>query len=312
MITWEINNYCNFQCQYCWQWHNRSPLKAIDTEILSASIKKLTSEFLFLLTGGEPFLESNFIEICRTLTENHYIAINTNLSLPNVFDFGKTINPRKCLFINAAVHIAERKKRDPNLEDYLEKIRFLQEKNFNVISCYIAHPMFFDRIEEDFAFLTKNGAKKVRLKVFRGKYRGKLFPESFIEEEKDFIENFLTDFPELEILNKSHSYIGQLCRAGQRFFVMNRNGDLKRCSSLYKSYGNLFNNEIRYDKMIKPCPITKCHCPYEGIRNVLSNRGSVVAITKELLSEKVARSLKLANDPNIGKKIKRKLVEFIR
>lgn len=309
-ITWTLNDHCNFQCEYCMQWHNKSPLSAIDIDKLSASLNNLPPGYIFQLTGGEPFLERNFVEICQTITKSHYISINTNLSLPNVFNFGETIDPKKCLFLNTAVHIIERERIDPKLASYLEKVLFLQKKDFNVISSYVAHPSLFNRIEKDITFLKENGVKHVQIKIFRGRFKGRLYPESFSLEQKSFLGKFPTTYPELEILNKPHNYFGQLCRAGQISFVMSRNGDLRRCSSLHKHYGNLFNNTIKYDIYPKPCPIRKCNCPYEGIRNVNNDKGSLYSLMREVPSEKFAKIQGVLTNPNLEKKIKRKLMEL--
>ena len=94
MITWTINEICNFNCSYCTQWHNKKEgIKPIDISKLSESLHYLDKDWLFLITGGEPFLEKNFIKICEEITKRHYISLNTNLSTTNFFYFADKINP---------------------------------------------------------------------------------------------------------------------------------------------------------------------------------------------------------------------------
>jgi hypothetical protein len=255
-------------------------------------------------------LEKNFIEICKEITKKHYLSLNTNLSTSNVVDFAYNINPEKSLFINAAVHITVREKKDKELTSYTEKMLLLQKMGFNVIAYYVVHPSLLSRVKSDMAFLLSKGIQKVRVKVFRGVYMGKYYPFSFSTAEKKYIEDMDGDFPEFEILNKVHNYKGQLCRAGQRFFFMDRTGNLKRCSSLNRRYGNLFEKRIIYDTELRPCPIRKCGCPYEGIRNKLSRKGDICALLKETIIEKSLKFNKVMKDPRLLKKLKEKGIEY--
>jgi MoaA/NifB/PqqE/SkfB family radical SAM enzyme len=310
MITWVINEICNFNCSFCNQAHYKK-LEPIDIGRLSQGLDSLENSWLFHITGGEPFLEKNIIDICKEISKKNYISFNTNLSTKNHFDFADIINPDRCLFINAAVHIEEREKRDRDLKEYIKKINYLQDRGFNVIAYYVAHPSLFDRLESDISFLKSNGVKKVRTKTFRGVYNGKYFPYAFDPNEKKFLESLEADYPEFEILNNSHKFFNKICLAGNRFFVMDRSGNLRRCSSVLKDYGNLFKKTIKYDTAPKPCPINKCACPYEGIRNVISHEGNYIVSIKDNISEKYLKFNSLVSKPQKIKKIKEKVKEYI-
>lgn len=282
MVSWTINKICNFRCNYCFQSKRKAikPETPLDLVKIENSLQKLGKDWIFHLSGGEPFLEENFIKICQIITQNHYLSFNTNLSTRNVYDFAETINPQRVLFINSSVHILEREKRDLNLHDYIEKIIFLQKKGFNVIASYITHPSLFHRIREDMKTLSDSNIKKVRIKMFRGVYNLRYYPSSFTDDERKLLEGLDSDYPEIEIMNNSHNYKGKLCRAGQRFFRMDRNGNLYRCSCLRRPYGNLFDDGIKYDVKLRPCPLKNCGCPYEGIRNALTYKGKVLILLK--------------------------------
>lgn len=219
-ITWLINEQCNFHCDYCIQGivGKKSELKPIDIIRISESLNCLRGEWHFIINGGEPFLEKNFTEICREITKKHYISIITNLSTENVFDFADHIDPGKCRFIHASVHITERKKRDPKLSLFIEKMIYLQDKGFNITAFYVTHPLLFERIKSDIAYLKSNGIQRTSIKIFTGMYNGKYYPSSFNSEQKEFLEGMEAEYPELEILNKSYNFYGQLCLAGQCFF----------------------------------------------------------------------------------------------
>jgi hypothetical protein len=94
------------------------------------------------------------------------------------------------------------------------------------------------------------------------------------------------DYLEIEILNRPHKYHGHLCLTGQRHFLMDRDGNLKRCHSTLKNYGNFFHKSICIDDKPRPCPKKKCFaCPYEGIENILPARGDFFTVMKEDLIE---------------------------
>jgi MoaA/NifB/PqqE/SkfB family radical SAM enzyme len=310
MITWVINQICNFRCNYCLQWHNKKELVPIEIDKLSQSLDYLGNDWVIMVTGGEPFLEKNFTGLCQEISKKHYFAVNTNLSTKNVFEFADAINPQKCLFINAAVHISEREKHDPQIKNYIEKLNYLQKKGFHVIAYYLAIPQLFGRIFEDISNLKSNGIQKVRIKIFRGIMNGKYYPYSYTTDDRAFLLSLDADFPEFEILNSSNSYYGRLCSAGQKFLMMDRAGDLKRCSSLAKNYGNFFNRNINFDKMAKPCPIKICGCPYEGIRNVIREKGAFHEIVKEDLEEKIYKALGIIKRPALLKKLKQKSIVY--
>lgn len=183
-IMWTINNQCNFHCMYCWQSHNnKEVLNPIDLNKLSAGLNCLQKVWVFCISGGEPFLEKNFVDICKIISERHYLGIITNLSTANVYDFADKINPARCFYINAAIHIAEREKRDKNLSSFIDKVLYLQEKGFNITAQYVAHPVLFDRIKSDIKYLKGQGISNVQYKTFYGVHDGKDYPASFSHEQ---------------------------------------------------------------------------------------------------------------------------------
>ena len=285
-VSWHINEICNFHCNYCGIWQrDQHPLKPIDAIKLSESINLLNGDWHFNISGGEPFLEKNFVDICKAITNKQYLSLITNLSTKNVFDFADAINPDKCLNINASVHIVEREKSDLKLRMFIEKMLYLQNKGFNIAAVYVAHPELFDRIKSDIAYLKSSGIKNVNILIFRGWYNGKEYPSSFNAEQKDFLKSMTPSYYETETLEKSPNHHGHLCLTGQRSFVMDRNGNFTRCLSCHKSYGNLFEKSVRIDFKVKPCPKINCICPFEGIENGLNTKENFIPVLKEDIIE---------------------------
>jgi hypothetical protein len=146
------------------------------------------------------------------------------------------------------------------------------------------------------------------LKIFRGVYHGKYFPVSFTEEEDNFIREFEADWPELALLDEIPGFKGSLCHAGDRFFYMYRNGDLKRCSGVFKKYGNLFKKNVKFDVDPKPCPRSNCAAVYEGIRNTTSETGHVKFIDGLLLRKRYCQIKSVVMTPRKILKLKNNII----
>lgn len=308
MITWHINDNCNFACDYCYEWVKNKTPPPINVSKLSEGLTTLGKDWIFLLTGGEPFLEPNFVEICQEISKNHLIAINTNLSLHNTFEFGDQIDPNRTVFINAAVHIVEREKTDKTLEAYIQKALYLQDKGFNLIAYYVVNPDLLPRMKSDIDYLKSKGIKNVRIKMGRGVFQGKYYPASYSEEQGNFIRTFEADWPELALLDELPSLKGKLCHAGRHFFFMNRKGDLRRCSGIFTKHGNLFEKTVRFDAEPKPCSASNCAALYEGIRNSTSETGIVSFIDSLQLMKRYQQMKGIAEHPRKIMRLKDKII----
>ena len=104
---WTINTRCNFNCDYCFFGdgvqieHPSVGAHSIDS---IAEFFNGTSKIWHLhITGGEPFLYPQFADLCKLLTQQHFISINSNLSSPRVNDFAEQINPERVKYIHLAL-----------------------------------------------------------------------------------------------------------------------------------------------------------------------------------------------------------------
>jgi len=87
-ITFFVTASCNFRCRHCFNWQNIEKVNP-EKELSIGEIEKITKtipSFLRLsLSGGEPFLRKDLVQICRAFYENcdvKFITIPTNASLP--------------------------------------------------------------------------------------------------------------------------------------------------------------------------------------------------------------------------------------
>lgn len=284
-IKWEITRRCNYRCDYCGIWkNNQQALNPIDIKKMAEGFNYLQGVWKFDITGGEPFLEEKIIDICREIEKRHYITLNTNLSTPNVYDFADQINPERIL-INSSVHVTEREKIESNFSSFIEKILYLQQKGFNILVGYVAHPVLFSRIKQDIATLKSEGIQNVSIKIFNGKYNGKYYPDSFDTKQKEFLQCMEAAYPEFLILNQTHDYHGHLCQAGMKSFAMDRDGNLSRCSSVTENYGNLFEKQVSFDDKAKPCPETQYLCLHECLANRITTKERIFLRFKRIFSK---------------------------
>lgn len=285
LADWRINMLCNFKCKYCFFSVFIESDKKQNIEDRESNIKKIVKGFnksgltwLIHITGGEPFLQPNFLDLCKGLTKEHYIDINTNLSTMNVYDFAKQINPKKVASINCSLHIDERERLNL-VEDFISKYNYLKRYNFNIYVTQVLYPPILQRFDKIFDFFRKNGVI-VKPKVFRGYYKQKHYPANYTKEEREKILKYCEISEELDnskslyidpSLDKKFiygdlSFSGLLCKAGKDYVVIEPDGEVMRCHGVATKIRNIFEGKINLLKKPEPCSARICPCPYSGLK----------------------------------------------
>jgi len=310
MVFWQLNDLCNFRCLYCFCGEEKLSREHPDVgkyspEHIARCFNRTGKTWQVHMSGGEPFLYPDYVGLCAELTRNHYISINTNLSTSNVKEFADTIDPRKVIFINAGLHIGEREKTEDGVELFIDRVKYLQEKKFNIDVGYLAYPPLFPRMEKDIDRLRSGGIRLVNAKTFRGFYKGKTYPAAYTPAEKKLVDQYALDPREEEVLNRKVNFFGRLCATGCKYFRMDPSGGIFRCSTSMKKYGNLFEEKYSLDWVPRPCPLLNCDCPYEGFKYVQNGGTSTApAVITEVATE-------LGSLPARGITLK-KILRFIR
>ena len=257
-FDWHLTNRCNFGCEYC---HpqikkelNNIKEQEPSVELISKRFNDVEYPCLINMSGGEPFLYPNFVELCKELTKKHFLTINSNISTSNVIEFAEKIPSKKVVLINAAFHQPERSKINGEAK-YIENILALQENGFNVTALYVLYPPLLTRVSEDIMFLKNNGVKSISAKVFKGVYKGKLYPEGYTENEKVKILSLINDYKFNEKYMRGEMYFtGQNCNSGYRFFKIEVDGKVYRCPTIHiNSYGNFYDGTFERDSSPQPC-----------------------------------------------------------
>lgn len=172
-VAWQINDFCNFNCVYCWLYKkdkNKMFRGIKDYSSLIDNFNKSGLTWLIHMSGGEPFFFPNFVKLCQELTGEHSISINTNLSHPDVWKFIETVSPEKVEFMHCSLHIREREKQK-NVGDFIKKFKALQKRGFYAFASYLMYPSLIGRFEKDYRLFKDEGII-LRPKVFWGYYYG--------------------------------------------------------------------------------------------------------------------------------------------
>jgi len=86
VLTYFVTNACNLRCAHCFYWRELGrPGDELPLNVLSQVAHSLRHPVYLSLTGGEPALRSDLVDICRTFHEANgcrHIAIATNGLLP--------------------------------------------------------------------------------------------------------------------------------------------------------------------------------------------------------------------------------------
>jgi len=98
IADWALNKYCNFSCPYCFvsmEDRRQITYRGNDAQRIISSFNNSGKIWLIHMSGGEPLLHPDFVDLCKGLTERHYISMNTNLSRQSVYDFCEKIDPKE-------------------------------------------------------------------------------------------------------------------------------------------------------------------------------------------------------------------------
>ena len=281
-INWEITQQCNFSCAYCSNYvtvNKVTPPKVYTPAEIASFFEQTGKQWLILITGGEPFLYPDFVDVCKELSTHHFLQITTNLSSSELYRFGDSIPPDKVFNISASYHHYYRND-EHEKKEFIRKCHYLLERNFKLIANLVAYPPLLDTIENDIALL---GSEGIDTMVFgyRGIYNNKQYPYAYQENELALIKKYAIDETELKIATNELNFYGHYCEAGSRYFSLDQDGDIGRCFTLPKKIGDFFDGGIPDGEKLRPCLATQCTDCYNGPASVTGKKASAISIWNE-------------------------------
>ncbi|MFC2061722.1 hypothetical protein ACFLUV_04350, partial [Elusimicrobiota bacterium] len=213
----------------------------------------LYGECHIMITGGEPGLYPNFIELVDELSKIHTIKVTSQLS-GDMYTFARKLNPKR-IELDMNFHPMESK-----LEPFLRKVLTLKKHGFSGGVCYLAYPPQMDKIQY---YQEKFESKGINfaLAAFWGNYQGKDYPQGYSEEEREMIAPYIGDVDRIKYHLEGKKTKGKLCRAGYCYASIKADGKVTRCGPLSdKSIGNIFDKDFKLHDQPMPCEAEVCPC----------------------------------------------------
>lgn len=269
IIDWILTEKCNLNCYYCLQ--NADTRMAKCTPVNCSFAQKAESPMLFHLTGGEPFLVPNLIDLVNELQSmGHYVSMNTNL-IHSPREFSECVNKEHFLFINGSYHYMYRKEL---IKPYIRNYMYLREAGIFTYATIVMLPDLFDDLLSVADKLISNGVC-VLPKLMRGRDNGRQYPRDYdstqIEkmsalldksksnlsaEDKIRLEQACQYNVSIDDWQKGENSIGTRCFDGLHYIRITEIGDVVFCNEL--SMGNVYQENFQFQF----CD-TKKDCPYK-------------------------------------------------
>ena len=277
---WTLLTTCNFRCAYCFVSENAqsAKIKAYGTPVeWKEGFDATGKTWLIHITGGEPTIYPDFVDLCEQLSQSHYLSVNSNLSHRAVEEFAQRIDPQRVHFINAALHDEERQKKETR-SVFIGRVHALLKRNFNVFVTQVMTPRMISIFSEAAKDFESHGLYIIP-KLIRGNYEGKIYPDAYSTSQKQQIYEYMVEarrrysaviermnelatidlFTAERFLDGIPSYRGKLCGSGYNFVRINPDGSVIRCGSR-KRLGNLLRKKVKMWNAPKPCNTS--YCPY--------------------------------------------------
>lgn len=261
VISWNMNDTCNYRCSYCTQRTMADRTGTLDRNQLDrilSSFAKLPGIWEFKLSGGEPFRQPGLIEIVEGLVkQGHCLSIQTNFSASRelVEAFLQATKGSLHLF-SASLHLEY-----DTAESFVERYSWIQPyESLGVrfhVTC-VAVPSRLIQIRDQIAPLfRKHGI------VF------KIQPEKV----SGYVREYSPSEQEILLMMGGHNqtgkiannFQGRLCHAGFRYLVVKSNGKAYRCYPAARLGGRFaecgsLDDGLDLLEGPKICPYTYCNC----------------------------------------------------
>jgi len=281
VVTLFIHNVCNYNCSYCSDFHRDGSSRWPDDwqpYINFLDRVKQTNKNLYVeVLGGEPTVWPKFQEFVDTISDDRtFVEFGTNAS--RTLRYWEKFKTRKA-FVFLSWHYEE-----ADDDHFYEVAKIMQDKASVSIPLMIV-PDNFERAKILYERL-KTLRVEITPKFVRKSIHGTEYFQ-YTDEQRDWIQNNyfhrMRDFginweiPRnlhfdgekvkfMTVLDKEmHKFKGYTCTAGLKRFMVDPNGDIKRCTKRVGGViGNIFED---YELPVSPivCNYTACPCKLDAI-----------------------------------------------
>ena len=261
-LIWALMRRCNFSCEYCIASASvlrankaQEPIAPVDSTKAVQVLNATGKTFRIGLTGGEPFLVPNFIELCHDLTQQHYISINTNLSVATdkIRALIDAVPRHKISVIMVSAHLDELVRRSL-MSRLIDNVHVLQQAGINMAVMSVVHPEHVNKFLYWRDIFKKEGIVLLAKEIF-GTYNEYSYPNGYTDEQ-------LNKLGINRISLSNYSPYGKPCCAGYNAARITCNGDIEPCAYIREpKLGNIYK-EINLSNAMRLCPMKICACPY--------------------------------------------------
>lgn len=261
VVTWNINTTCNYRCSYCTQRFLDDRKRWLrDGPAFIRGFAKLEGRWEVKVSGGEPFLHPNLLEIVEGLRELHHavsVVTNFSASREKLQAFLESAGAALRVF-SASLHL-EYVGTPAEIDAFARKAVWVQEQlpreaSLNV-TC-VATRANLTRLESVAAAFAAQG---LRFKIQPEKQDREVI--HYTEEEKSLILR-LGGHNGLGAL--APSFKGRPCWAGARSFTLDDKGNAWRCYPARRFraqfLGNFLDESFKLARGPSPCLYAYCNC----------------------------------------------------
>ena len=281
VVTLFIHNVCNYNCSYCSDFHrdgsNRWPEDWQPYLDFLERVKQ-TNKYLYVeVLGGEPTVWPKFQEFVDTISDDRtFVEFGTNAS--RTLRYWESFKTRNA-FVFLSWHYEE-----ADDDHFFQVAEIMQDKASVSIPLMIV-PDNFERAKALYERL-KTLRVEITPKFTRTSIHGHSYFD-YTDEQREWIQsnyfhrmrdfgidweiprNLHFDGEKVKFMTvldrEMHRFEGYTCTAGLKRFMVDPNGDIKRCTKRVGGViGNIFED---YELPISPivCNYTACPCKLDAI-----------------------------------------------
>ncbi len=255
VLSWNMNTLCNYRCSYCTQrFMDDRKQWARDLPRFIEAFGQLSGDWEIKLSGGEPFQHPNFLGAVRDLSAaGRRVSVVTNLSAsPDTLAAFAEASAARPGLLSASLHLEYA---DPAA--FIAKLAaFRALHRGGVVATVVASLVNLPRLS---ALVADFATAGLTLKVQ---------PEKHDRDVIDYTPEQRALLSQLGGHNRTGlvepSFLGQLCWAGARYFIVDHRGEAWRCYPARRQrlerLGNLLDGTLKLDLQPRPCRYDYCNC----------------------------------------------------
>ncbi len=262
--TWNIHYACNYKCSYCHapKPQDKDAKKAVylDADAWLKIWKRMYERYgtwEILVSGGEPFAYTGFMDLLIGISRMHFVGVCTNLEW-DVAGFVRRADPER-IRIETSFH-----PESVSLDKFSERLRILKNGGFNPTVNFVPWPPLLNEMEKIKRGIEKTGCQ-LTLQPFIGQFEGRSYPQGYTKEEREYFKIFNDDCNlktlDFKTTKVSDSTKGKLCRMGQNYCYIHPDGSASRCCRDHAvSLGNLVDDTFKLWEEPVECRADNCNC----------------------------------------------------